>query len=145
MHVAGKMCFMTNPTPKQLHRMATHPQEYVRYLQTGRLPQGVRPSSPLVTLLKALGPRELTGLIGVTVDSRLGYTGSRRFQTAAQALHWVAPSEEMFNGFPAESWRDKRFNRQLFLEDLLECCSKVPPGLLERNRRLCRPNQAGEP
>lgn len=135
---------MTSPTSKQLHRLATRPADYMRYLTTGQLPQGVVPASPLVTLLKALAPHDLARMTGITVDGRLGYTGSRRFHYASQALHWVAPSSEVFGSFPAESWRDKRFRGPLHLEDLVACCAQVPADLLKRYPRLCRPRPTCE-
>jgi hypothetical protein len=126
---------------KALHRLATHPHEYARYLQTGQLPEGVTPRSPLITLLKRLSPRDLQQLRGVTVDGRLGYTGSRMFHWGTQALQWIAPSSEVFGSFPADSWRDKRFNRELFLEDLAECCSQFPATLFEKYPQLRRPRR----
>ena len=124
---------------KQLHRLATRPHEYARSVLTGRLPRGVAPTGSLVTLLRRISVRDLSQLVGVVVDSRLGYTGSRRFNYGSQALHWVAPSEEVFGSFPAESWRDKRFQRPLYLEDLVECCSRFPEHMYDRYRSLCRP------
>lgn len=126
---------------KQLHLLATRPHLASRYLTTGRLPQGVKPQSPLIDLLRQLPPRDLAALRGVTIDSRLGYTGQRTFATGAQALRWIAPSEEVFDSFPAESWRDKRFQQHLYLDDLLECCAGAPDSIRERNRRLCRPSR----
>jgi hypothetical protein len=132
-------------TSKQLHRLATRPSEYMRYVTTGRLPQGVKPASPLVTLLKAIGPRDLQRLVGVTVDRRLGYEGSRRFHYGSQALLWVAPSNEVFDTFPAESWRNKRFEGPLYLEDLAECCAQFPDEFFGRYRALCRPTERPKP
>ncbi len=128
-------------TSKQLHLIATRPHLAARYLTRGELPHGTKPQSPLLDLMRQLPPRDLAALRGVTVDSRLGYTGQRTFATGAQALRWVAPADEVFDNFPAESWRDKRFRQRLYLDDLLACCSGAPEGLKERHRRLCRPSQ----
>ena len=125
------------PSSKLLHRLATHPHEYARWQLTGRLPSGVKPDSPLIRLLRALPARDLLRIKGVVVDSRLGYTGSRRFANAAQAIQWLAPSDEVFGSFPAESWRDKRFARQLTLEELAASCSEFPEQLYERFPGLC--------
>ncbi len=124
---------------KSLHRLATNPADYARFLSTGRLPRGVRPQGPLVELLSALSPRDLTRIRGITVGPSLGYSGSRLFATAAQARHWVAPDDEVFGAFPADSWRDKRFVRPLFLEDLAECSTEFPEALFEAYPRLRRP------
>lgn len=129
------------PTSRQMHRLVTHPRDYVRFLQTGKLPQATRPQGPLVDLLRSLGPHDLQAIHGVTVDQRLGYTGSRMFANALQAQRWVAPSHEVFGAFPAESWRDKRFCRTLYLDELLACCSAFPEGLLSRYARLRQPQR----
>lgn len=125
-----------------MHRLATHPAELMRFQATGRLPSSVPPSSPLIELLRKIGPSDLTRLLGVTVDDRLGYTGSRQFQTAMQALNWVAPPGEHFDThWPAESWRDKRFSRALTLEEFLGCCERVPDDF--RRRHGSPPEAAG--
>lgn len=126
------------PTSRQLHLLATRPDAYLRYLRTGALPQGTVPAGPLVDLLKALAPYDLSRCTGVTIDHRLGYAGSRLFHCGTQALQWVRPAGEPM-GFPAESWRDKRFARRLFLEDFIACCAQVPGDLQRRYPRLCRP------
>jgi hypothetical protein len=124
---------------RQLHRIATRPADYIRFATTGRMPEGKKPQGPLVELLKKIAPHDLAAIKGVTVDHRLGYTGSRRFQYASQAWRWIAPAEEVFDAFPAESWRDKRFLHCLYLEDFAQCCSHFPEQLFQRYRTLCRP------
>lgn len=130
-------------TSKQLHRLATRPSDYVRFIQTGRLPQGVRPQGPLVDLLRALAPHDLQAFKGLVVDERLGYVGSRRFYDAGQALRWIAPSNEVFDAFPAESCRIKSFNRRLTLRDLQPHCAQFPEALLSRYPRLAGPTPVG--
>lgn len=119
-------------TSKQLHRLATHPAEMARFQMTGRVPRGVTPSSPLITLLERIGPRDLGRITGVTVDERLGYAGSRTFQFAAQALRWVKPDAEVFGSFAAESWRMKAFAKVLTAVDLAACCAQFPADLLPK-------------
>tara|TARA_R110002167_G_scaffold204404_1_gene408435 strand:+ start:4479 stop:4679 length:201 start_codon:yes stop_codon:yes gene_type:complete len=63
--------------------------------------------------------------VGVT----LGYTGSRQFNNGEQALKWLAPDQNMQPTWPAESWRDKGFNRELTLDDLRACCASMPDKL----------------
>jgi len=129
-------------TSKQLHRLATNPADMMRFQATGKLPSGIRPGSPLITLLEQIGARDLPFIVGLTVDKRLGYSGSRTFRTAAQALLWMKPAPEVFGFFPAESWRIKGFTQQLFLEDLKACCVSFPetiqsghPSLLRQPRK----------
>jgi hypothetical protein len=119
-------------TAKQLHRLATNPADLVRYQRTGRLPQGIKPSSPLITLLEQIGGRDQLLIRGLTVDERLGYSGSRRFETATQAMHWLKPAPEVFGAFAAESWRIKSFARELSIEDLAACCAGFPAHLSTR-------------
>lgn len=127
---------------KQLRVLATNPKAYARFVTTGKLPQGTRPTSPLITLLESLGPRALWEIRGLRIDHRLGYTGHRTFEFGTQALRWLKPSDEVFGYFPAESWRDKRFHRQLTVEDLAECCARLPHSLIPRSaaRRHTKPS-----
>jgi hypothetical protein len=124
---------------KAIHRLATNPRDYMRFVTTGRMPEGKRPASPLITLLKAIEPRDRARLIGMKVDPRMGYTGSRQFHYGQQALNWVCPSDEEFGSFPADSWRDKRFHQTIYLETLAECCASFPPEFFKKYRHLCRP------
>ena len=117
-------------TSKQIQRLATHPGELARFQRTGKLPAGVIPRSPLITLVEGIGRCDLSLIGGLTVDHRLGYAGSRTFASAAQALAWIKPAPEVFGTFPAESWRDKRFVRQLKMSDLVACCLRFPEGLI---------------
>lgn len=116
-------------TSKQLKKLATSPADYMRFMTTGKLPQGVRPASQLISLLESLAPADRIRITSVVVDERLGYAGSRRFANAEQAYRWVKPSDEVFDSFPAESWRIKSFDRRLVLTDLA-ACSDVPERLL---------------
>ena len=126
-------------TPKQLRRLATNPQDLMRFQATGQLPRGTKPTGPLIELLNAIGGRDRCNIRGVVVDERLGYMGTRRFETAQQAFLWVRPSDEVFGSFPADSWRIKDFVRPLTLEDLQECCTTFPDGILNGYPRLRRP------
>lgn len=116
-------------TSRQLRRLATNPADYVRFLQTGRLPQGVRPQSPLIDVLQRLNGLDLVAIRGLVVDQRLGYSGSRTFDTAAQALLWARPSDEVFGNYPAASYQDQRFTRRLRLSEVLDCARSFPERL----------------
>lgn len=117
-------------TSRQLHRLATSPADMMRFQRTGQLPPGVQPASPLISLLEKVGGQHLVLIRGLVVDERLGYLGSRRFDTASQALRWLKPAAEVFGTFPAEGWRMKAFSKQLSLEDVAECSQSVPNELL---------------
>lgn len=119
-----------------LHRLATHPHELVRALQTGRLPRGERPASPLIDVLSELSPRDLQAIKGLTIDERLGYAGRRVFATGAQAFRWLKPADEVFGSYPAGSWQNKRFARRLTLSEVVACATSSPEGLESRYPRL---------
>ncbi len=102
---------------RTLHRLATNPKALMEYHGTGRLPVVNPPSSPLITLLQSLQPRERLRIASVTISLPLGYTGSRIFQNAQQALNWLLPAGSPRN-VPSQSWQDKRFRRALTVEDL---------------------------
>lgn len=119
-----------------LHKMATNPAAYTKWLQTGRLPKGEVPKGPLIELLRQLSPRDLAALRGVSVGQALGYNGQRTFSYGTQALRWAAPDKEVFGSFPAKSWQ--RHNQpKLTLDDLLEHTASAPQGIRERYPHLC--------
>jgi hypothetical protein len=111
---------------KQLRRLATSPADWARFLATGKLPRGVVPSSPLISFLERIAPRDLARISGVTIDERVGYQGSRVFATASHALRWLKPSPEVFGSFPAESWRIKNYSKPISWSDFARCCANIP-------------------
>ncbi|MEJ6002624.1 hypothetical protein [Paucibacter soli] len=113
-------------TSKQMHRLATNPRDLIRFQTTGRLPQGVKPDSPLIRLLESIAPASRMLIQGVVVDGTLGYQGSRTFANAEQALRWIKPSAEVFGSFPAESWQIKAFTNELDLQALLNKATGHP-------------------
>lgn len=127
------------PSSKLLHRLVTRPADYMKFMATGRLPQTIEPKSPLITLLRQISPRDLSGITGVKISEKLGYGGMHPFHYGAQALRWIAPEGEQFAPWPAESWRLKGFQGPVYLEDFLECCAKYPADLPSKYPRLCRP------
>lgn len=118
--------------PRALRHALRHPAQFVRFQATGKLPRGTRPGSPLIDLLESLTPRERAGIHGLKVDARLGYAGSRFFHSAEQALRWLKPHDEMFESWPAESWRDKQFRKALTIDDLAACAARLPESLRAR-------------
>lgn len=95
----------------------------MRHLTTGQLPGPTPPpSSPLIDALERIPPRLRGSMLGFEVGPDLGYMGWRVFQTAAQALLWLRPPHAG-SSHPAESWRDKRFQTKLWLDDLLSRCA----------------------
>lgn len=126
---------------KQLHHIATSPHAYARFQMTGQLPATVRPTSPLITLLESLTPRERMAITGLKINEQLGYLNSRQFHTAEAALRWLKPASEMLESqsWPAESHRIKRFTRKVYLDTLLSQASRAPDQLLERYPNLRDP------
>lgn len=124
---------------KQLHALMRDPAKLMRFQATGQVPRMVRPQSPLITLLSEVNASDRVRIVGLTVDGGLGYLQSRQFQTAEQALRWVRPDVEMEEreSWPAESYRDKRFDKQLYLEDVLDRASSYANGIMARHPQLC--------
>lgn len=128
------------PSFKVFQHLAKNPTAHLRFITTGKLPQPITPASPLITLLKQLSPRDLAQLEDVTIDSRLGYTGSRTFRYGSQALRWAAPLEELFNeSWPAEVARLKHGQAVVYVDELIACCKRYPRDLATRYARLYRP------
>lgn len=126
---------------KQLNHMMRHPAKWVKFQATGQLPRLVRLDSPLIRLLEQIPPRDRLAIRGLQLDQRLGYSGSRRWDNAEQALNWIRPAQEMIEGefFPAESWRIKAFPGPVTLSTLLACAETFPEDILQRLRHLAGP------
>lgn len=128
---------------RTLHRLATNPKALMEFRANGRLPVVIQPTSPLITLLQSLQPRERLRITSVTISAPLGYTGSRIFQNAQQALNWLVPAGSPSN-VPSLSWQDKRFRRPLTVDDLGQYAT-VPADVAEawcrRHPHLCRTQQ----
>lgn len=122
------------------HKLATDPRAFMRFKTTGQLPREHKPSGPLYDLMKAISSRDLQYLEGVTIGASLGYTGSRMFRYGSQAFQWIAPSGSHYQPWPSESWKNRRRTQRLYIEDLLECCVKVPEGFAQRYPHLRRPS-----
>lgn len=102
---------------KTLHRLATNPKAMLNYKLTGRLPSFVPPSSPLITLLQSLHPRERVQVASLTVSASLGYRGLHSFRNAQHALNWAVP--EGTSSMPASaSWQIKQYRKLLTVDDL---------------------------
>lgn len=119
---------------KRIQVMLRRPSAFARFQMTGELPRGVVPHSPLISALQCIAPSHRARMRGFVVDSRLGYGGSRLFHTVEQAMRWLAPDDEVFGAFPAESWRMKGFSRRIGFCDVMECCADVPQDIVERYR-----------
>lgn len=117
---------MDNRTIKHLLR---NPLAMANFRATGKAPQFSTPSSPLITLLQSLYPRERTQITAVRVNELLGYQGGRQFHNAAQALTWLAPVNPGTH-IPSESWQNKRFQKVLTIDDLAQN-ARIPVSVIE--------------
>jgi hypothetical protein len=126
-------------TNRQIQHMIRRPHLYSRFMLTGELPRGVLPDSPLIRAIEKIAPRDRARMTGFVVSSDLGYSGSRRFHSVAQALLWLAPEPEVFGSFPAESWRIKAFGKALSFGDIAAHCGMVPEDIAKRYAPAPRP------
>lgn len=126
---------------RTLHRLATNPKAMMEFRATGRLPSFKAPSSPLITLLQSLLPRERTQIATVTISATLGYSGSRIFRNAQHALNWLVPAGTPSH-IASQSWQGKRFRQQLTIDDLCEVAT-VPVNVVtdwwRRHSHLAHP------
>jgi hypothetical protein len=123
-------------TQRQIQHMLRRPSLMARFQLTGQLPRGIRPQSPLIDAIQKIALRDRLRMTGFQIGPSLGYSGSRQFHTVAQALRWLAPDDEVFDSFPAESWRIKNFRQRLTFEDVAKCCASVPEDILARYTHL---------
>lgn len=119
---------------RMIRMVARNPRLYSELVRTGKLPVDKKPASPLITLLESLGPRDRARITAVTIGPELGYTGQRTFHNAAQALNWLKPHHHSAN-YVSESWRDKRFQKRLGIDDLARWAQVPDQIIAEWNRR----------
>lgn len=116
---------------RDLNRMIKSPRLLAEYQRTGRVPESLRPTlkSPLITLLDSIFPRDRLQITGIKITPALGYTGSRQFHNAQQALNWVRPTDT-YNPV-CESWRIKNFHKALTIDDLAALAAAIPQRVVD--------------
>ncbi|MDD3575467.1 MAG: hypothetical protein PHT38_01125 [Halothiobacillus sp.] len=115
---------------KQMRYITRNPRALMEFQTTGRLPRMKRLDSPLIRLLEQYTPRQRMQMRGVRLHPDLGYQTGMQFHTGEQLYRWVKPSAEVLEceNIPAESYRNKRFNRELTEDDLRKHCASLPEG-----------------
>jgi hypothetical protein len=125
--------------PDQLRHLMRDPKAMMNFQATGKLPEPpADPKSPLITLLQSFYPTERARITRVIIDHRMGYQGRRTFANAAQALDWLCPPNRP-QYLPSESAQDKRFQKDLGVEEFLECAI-IPEAII---KAWCR--RSGKP
>ncbi len=119
---------------RRIQLMLRSPKAMMGFAINGRLPQVCTPASPLITLIESVPVRLRSRITCVKIGPDLGYHGIHRFQSLAQALNWLKPSYTSAS-YPSESWRMKRFTKQLSIDDLAAFC-KIPENLLPALKNL---------
>ncbi|MBB4867567.1 hypothetical protein HNP46_006481 [Pseudomonas nitritireducens] len=105
-----------------LNKLLKNPRAMMQFRASGRVPQREEITSPLITLLKSIHPRELLQITNVKVGLTVGYTGIHPFQNAAQALNWLCPANPGHSE-PSVACRDLSFRRRLTIDDLARIAS----------------------
>lgn len=123
-------------TSRQLRILATNPAAMMAFQIRGRLPQGIKPASPLLAALRRIAPMDRSRMLGFVIGVDLGYQCAQRFPSVAHAMHWLAPAEEVFGSFPAEACRLKAFSKALSFEDVASACQTVPDDVIRRYGNL---------
>lgn len=113
---------------RRIQLMLRSPKAMMEFACSGRLSQVNTPAGPLITLIESIPVRLRSRITCVIIGPDLGYQGMHRFQSLAQALNWLKPTYAAAS-YPSESWRLKRFTKQLSIEDLTPFC-KIPDRLL---------------
>lgn len=113
----------------QIQAMMRSPKKLMHFHATGELPREcAAPSTPLLKLISSIPMRQWHQYTGVTVDRRLGFNGSRQFDSLHQVATWIGRNARLVDNkrMPYMSWMITGFNKKLQLEDLQAKCSKYP-------------------
>lgn len=109
--------------------MLRHPNHLSAYHATGKVPEMATPTSPLITLLASLWPRERLSITCVDVGQALGYIGARTFRNAEQAYRWLVPTTPQCY-VASMGAQDRRFRQALTVDDLAKH-ARVPQHVAE--------------
>ena len=102
---------------EQVKKMMRSPKDLMDFQMTGRLPNAVQPSSPLITFLESLTPRDRLQMVGVRLSPKLGYQSGAQFGNAEQMLRYLKPRPWVAGSWPAESCRIKSFRATITKSD----------------------------
>lgn len=93
--------------------LSRSPKAMMDFQVTGRRPNAVRPTSPLITYLESIPPHERARMQNVRLSPTLGYQSGMRFPNAEQMLRYLKPSQWVVGTWPAESYRIQGFRRPI--------------------------------
>lgn len=114
---------------KIMKELATNPRAHLEFTTTGRMPRLRDPlQTPLLRLLKQMGPRERGQYEGVTVSPELGYQCKIQFRTAEHLFRWLGGNEQHLERetIPGESYAIRHFQKSLTVEDLKAHAAMYP-------------------
>lgn len=115
---------------KIMKELATNPRAHMDVQATGRLPRLRYPlQTPLLQLLKSMGPRERGQYRGVRVSPDIGYQCKHEFPTAEHLFRWLGGNEQILErkSIPGESFAIRNFRKTLTVDDL-KAHSQIYPG-----------------
>ncbi len=94
--------------------LARSPKAMMEFQLRGKMPNAVNPSSPLITYLEGISPRDRIAMKNVKLSPALGYQSGASFANAQMLLTYLKPKEWIAHkSWPAESMRLKSFNRRI--------------------------------
>lgn len=97
----------------QIRHLMRSPKALVKFHSTGKLPNAVSPSSPLITYLESLSPRDRIKITNVRLSPKLGYQSNAQFASAQAMLNYLKPNAWIVGSWPAESCRIKGFTARI--------------------------------
>ena len=107
----------------QIKALIRSPKAMMDYQLRGKMPEAIRPSSPLITYLEKFSARERIEKKNVRLSPKLGYHSGAVFSNAQTMLMYLKPSEYLVGSWPAESARIKSFTTTI-THELFDACQK---------------------
>lgn len=98
---------------EQIKHMIRNPKAVMDYHMKGKLPNAIRPTSPLISYLESIAPRDRQNIKNVRLSPKLGYQSGAQFRNAEQMLRYLKPRDYVVGNWPAESVRIKAFNTKI--------------------------------
>lgn len=97
----------------EMRHLMRNPKAFMDFKLYGKTPEAVKPSSPLITYLESIPPRERVRITNVKLSPKLGYQSGAAFSNAQQLLQYLKPSAYIVGSWPAESCRIKSFTTRI--------------------------------
>jgi len=112
---------------EQIKHMMRNGKAHMDFLIRRKMPDAIKPASPLITYLESKSPLERSRMVNVKLGSSLGYESGAAFDSGASMLRYLKPKVWVVGSWPARSCQNLSF-RTVINDELFETVQKKGEG-----------------